>query len=222
MTQHTPRLNRYLPTVLMVAMLSLVGANPAAANAEDAWTGDPYPLATDPVSGQPLAEVHEPIVVVHEGRRLNFVDSQTAAKFKTAPDKYLPAVDAKIIQQQTPEYPLDKCVVSGHSLTSMGKPANFVYRNRLFRFCCMSCKDKVVANPDPYVSKLNEAVVKLEVDNAPLTCAVSDEELGEMGEPVDYVIGTRLVRLCCNHCRNDVDANPAKYLADPEHPALNN
>ena len=44
-------------------------------------------------------------------------------------------------------------------------------------------------------------------------CPVSGEKLSGMGEPVDYVQGTRLVRLCCKKCVAAVQKEPAKVLA---------
>jgi len=45
------------------------------------------------------------------------------------------------------------------------------------------------------------------------TCPVSGEELGSMGDPVDYVHDGRLVRFCCPSCEERFLADPAKYLA---------
>ena len=33
-----------------------------------------------------------------------------------------------------------------------------------------------------------------------------------MGKPVDVVLGTRLVRLCCNGCVKELAKEPAKHL----------
>lgn len=52
------------------------------------------------------------------------------------------------------------------------------------------------------------------------TCVVSDEKLDDnsMGGPVDYFYKEkgkpdRLVILCCKHCVEDFEKEPAKYLA---------
>jgi len=56
------------------------------------------------------------------------------------------------------------------------------------------------------------------VDNYPLkTCVVSDEELGSMGEFVNYIHKEagkpdRVVRFCCDGCIDDFKKDPAKYL----------
>jgi hypothetical protein len=50
------------------------------------------------------------------------------------------------------------------------------------------------------------------------TCIVSDDELGGMGKPVEYVHKEagkpdRVVLLCCKDCIADFKKEPAKYLA---------
>ena len=50
------------------------------------------------------------------------------------------------------------------------------------------------------------------------TCVVSDDELGGMGKPVEYVHQEagkpdRTVLLCCKDCIADFKKEPAKYLA---------
>lgn len=49
------------------------------------------------------------------------------------------------------------------------------------------------------------------------TCLVSDEKLGGMGDPIEYVHKEqgkpdRLVRFCCKDCVADFQKEPAKYL----------
>jgi YHS domain-containing protein len=44
------------------------------------------------------------------------------------------------------------------------------------------------------------------------TCPVSDEKLGEMGDPVVFEYKGREIKLCCKGCRKDFDKEPAKYI----------
>jgi len=44
------------------------------------------------------------------------------------------------------------------------------------------------------------------------TCIVSDEKLGEMGEPVVFTYEGQEIKLCCKSCRKAFDKDPAKYL----------
>lgn len=43
-------------------------------------------------------------------------------------------------------------------------------------------------------------------------CPVSSEKLGSMGDPVVFGYQGQEIKLCCNNCRKDFDAGPAKYL----------
>jgi hypothetical protein len=43
-------------------------------------------------------------------------------------------------------------------------------------------------------------------------CIVSDEKLGEMGEPYVFVHEGQQIKLCCSSCQKDFKKNPAKYL----------
>lgn len=50
-------------------------------------------------------------------------------------------------------------------------------------------------------------------DTYPLTtCVVSDETLGEHGDPVIFNYEGREVRFCCKDCKKDFLKDPAKYL----------
>ncbi len=44
------------------------------------------------------------------------------------------------------------------------------------------------------------------------TCVVSDEKLGEMGDPYVFTHGGREVKLCCKSCLKDFKKDPAKYM----------
>lgn len=57
------------------------------------------------------------------------------------------------------------------------------------------------------------AVIRAQLPTYPLkTCVVSDDTLGGMGNPVDYVHEGRLVRFCCSGCIATFKKDPAKYL----------
>jgi len=44
------------------------------------------------------------------------------------------------------------------------------------------------------------------------TCPVSDDKLGEMGDPYVFVYKGQEVKLCCPNCKKDFEKDPAKYL----------
>lgn len=44
------------------------------------------------------------------------------------------------------------------------------------------------------------------------TCAVSDEKLGEMGDPYVFEYKGREIKLCCKNCLKDFNKAPEKYV----------
>lgn len=193
------------------AVSAPAGAAPASA-ASPAPLGDAYSLATDPVSGAALPE--QPVVYQYEGRELRFASQKNVERFQAHPDQYLAKVDAQLIEQQTAFYPLDTCLISGEKFGTMGKPIDVIYNNRLVRFCCPGCLKDFRKDPAASLARLDAAAIAKQTANYPLaTCVVSGEKLGgDMGKPVDFVIGNRLVRFCCPGCAKDFSKEPAKYL----------
>jgi YHS domain-containing protein len=180
-----------------------------------AGLGDPYPLTSCPVSGEELGAMGEPIIYDHNGREIRFCCANCIGKFEAEPEKYISAIDAQIIAEQTPDYPMTTCMVTGDELGGeMGPAVDYVYNNRLVRFCCRSCIKDFNEAPAAWLGQLDQAVIDAQLADYPLnTCVVTGEELGEMGEPVDYVFANRLVRFCCPGCVADFEADPAQYLA---------
>ncbi|QNN21851.1 hypothetical protein HED60_06045 [Planctomycetales bacterium ZRK34] len=180
---------------------------------EKAVPSAPYLLPNDPVTDHALAEVEHPVAIHYEGRELRFASQASADKFNADPQAYLPAIDAGMIKDQGPRYPLATCLVSGESLTEMGKPVDFIYNNRLIRFCCKHCKGDFLKDPSKFIAKLDAAAIeKQKADYTATTCPVSGEKLGEMGKPADRIVGDHLVRLCCPHCENKLRSNASAYL----------
>ena len=178
------------------------------------WMGDPYLLPNDPVSGQPLAAVAQQVVIEHQGREVRFASEDNARIFKADSNQYITLIDERVVAQQTPLYPLKTCVVSGETLGgAMGEPINFVYRNRLVRFCCKGCKRDFLKDSAAYVDKLDQAAATTQREHYRLDkCPVSGESLESMGKPFDRVFGNRLVRFCCKGCVKEFKKNPLKYL----------
>ncbi len=48
------------------------------------------------------------------------------------------------------------------------------------------------------------------------TCVVSDEKLGEMGDPYVFTEKGQEIKLCCKSCLKDFKKDPAKYLKKVE------
>jgi hypothetical protein len=67
--------------------------------------------------------------------------------------------------------------------------------------------DKVEAMSEEAIIAAQSAVYPLK------KCVVSGEALGSMGESVNYVHEGTLIKICCEHCKPDLDKDPAKFVA---------
>ncbi|MBI5434127.1 MAG: hypothetical protein HZA52_14940 [Planctomycetes bacterium] len=183
--------------------------------AKSARVGDVYLLDIDAVDAKPLGPIGAQIVRLHEGREFRFSSKANADAFEAAPAKYIAAVDAKMVAHQRGDYPLETCLVSGEKLGGeMGDPIDYIYGNRLVRFCCQGCIGKFGKDPKKFLAQLDAAVVeKQHAAYSAETCVVSGEKLGAMGEPIEYVVGNRLVRLCCKGCVGKFEKDPLAHLA---------
>jgi hypothetical protein len=174
-----------------------------------------YPAGECVVSGEAMGGEHgDPISYVHEGRLFRLCCKSCIKALAKSPAEYVAKLDAAVVKEQLPSYPLETCAVSGKKLGEMGEPADLVVGTRLVRLCCPSCKPGVAKDPASALAKVNAALIEKQSASYALdTCPVSGEKLGEMGEPLNYLYGTRLVKLCCKGCVKGVAKDPAAVLA---------
>jgi hypothetical protein len=184
-----------------------------AATKSDDRIGGPYSLDTCPITGKKLGAMGDPDVRLYDGREVRFCCPMCSPKFEKDMAANLAKLDERIVKDQTPLYPLKTSVVTGKDLPA--KPFEFVYGNRLVRLGAESEKTEFLKDPKTLLATLDKAVVEQQGKDYPLkTCPVSKEELGgDMGKPVDLVVGGRLVRLCCKDCKKDIEKDPAKFVA---------
>ncbi|MCC6230338.1 MAG: hypothetical protein IT432_14080 [Phycisphaerales bacterium] len=174
--------------------------------------GEAYPLSTCPISGGKLGSMGDPIVKIYDGREVRFCCKSCPPKFENDLAQNIATLDKAIINDQAPLYPLKTSVVSGKALPE--KPVEFVYGNRLVRVASADEKTAFMIKPDTFIAELDKAAIDAQAKDYPLKkCAVSGEELGSMGKPIDVVVGGRLIRLCCKSCKKDVLNDPAKFIA---------
>ncbi|MFY9345025.1 MAG: hypothetical protein WAT39_21220 [Planctomycetota bacterium] len=177
-----------------------------------ARVGDAYSLSTCPISGKKLGSMGDPVVKLYERREVRYCCGGCIAKFEKDLAASLSALDAKTIADQGSLYPLDTSVVSGKKLPE--KAHEFVYGNRLVRVADEKEKAEFGKEPAKFLKVLDAAVVNAQGKDYVLKqCPVSaDKYGGDMGDPVDLVVGGRLVRLCCKSCKDDVEKTPAKFV----------
>ena len=190
-----------------------MGEPEATAVVADAWTG-PYTLDTCPVSGHKLGSMGDPIVKKYNGREIRFCCGGCIGKFEVDQAGYWEKIDKQIVKDQLRYYPTDTCVVSGEPLVEDGEDIanNMVYGNRLVRLCCKMCERQFKADPKKFIEKLVQVTADAQRKDYPLdTCVVAGGKLGSMGEPLEMVVASRLMRFCCAGCTPKVEADPAKY-----------
>lgn len=116
-----------------------------------------YPLDTCPISGEELGGMGDPVNYVHDGRLVRFCCPHCEGDFLADPAATFAKIDAAVIAQQLPDYPMDRCPVSGEKLGEMGEPYNHVQGTRLVRFCCGGCVDEFEGNPAKFLAKIDAA-----------------------------------------------------------------
>jgi len=116
-----------------------------------------YPLDTCPISGEKLGGMGDPVDFVYQGRLVRFCCPNCEDDFLADPAAAFAKIDAAVIEQQLPDYPLDHCPVSGEQLGAMGEPYDHVSGTRLVRFCCDGCVGKFEGNPAAYFAKIDQA-----------------------------------------------------------------
>lgn len=198
------------------------GQNTHGKKADEAKTNndeksDLYTLDTCPITGKKLGSMGDPVVKMIEGREVRFCCAGCVAPFEKDAKKHFEEIDKKLIEQQIPYYPTDKCIVMGDDLFDDGEDiaVNYVYKNRLIRLCCKMCIKEFNASPAKYIEKLDKMVIEHQAEHYPLeTCVVMEKsKLGGMGNPVEKIYGNRLVRFCCESCVEPFEEEPAKYIA---------
>lgn len=207
-----------LMTIRMCAALAvpmLMALLAGAALAEDApkkiTKPTPYPLNVCVVSSETLGAMGDAVEFVFEGRAIKVCCADCQPTFEKDPAKYLALVDAGIVAQQKPHYPLKTCLVSKEPLGD--EAVDVVIDNRLVRLCCADCVAQVKAEPAKYLKALDAAIIAAGEKAYPLkTCPVSGQELGTMGEPKPVVVAGRMLKVCCPGCTKKLLNDPAKYL----------
>lgn len=204
-------------TLLLLSLVINLSAGAGTATAGDATviaTQRPsYPLQTCIVCQSNLADAR-PIEHIHEDRLVRLCCTSCRDTFSAQPSWFFRKIDEAVIDEQRDSYPLDTCPISGLTLGSKGDAHDQVYGTRLVRFCCDRCLDEFDKDPQATMATIDAALIEAQRDGYPTEiCLVMDMRIDAIGEPVDLLYGTRLVRLCCEPCVKEFWKNPERYLA---------
>jgi hypothetical protein len=175
----------------------------------------PYLLDVCPITGEKLGSMGDVVVEVIDGREVRFCCAACPPKFKETKKDMFAKLDALMIEQQLPYYPITTCIVSGKDLEFHGGTVDFIYGNRLFRVCSNDCKAEFMDVPSEFVIELDEEIVKAQKSSYPLDyCVIGRGPLDGMGGPDHMIVGNRLIELCCAGCRPKILKDPLAAFAE--------
>jgi len=205
-------------TALLVVLLAFsigpvsASVSSASARADEAVIADQlpsYPLNTCVVSSQPLGK--DAINYVSNGVLVRTCCERCTKKVDANIATYKQKIETAVLATQGKNYPTDKCVVSDEPLE---KAVDVVLGTRLVKVCCKGCISELMKEPSKHIDELNKAYIAQQRENYPIkNCAVSDEPLGSMGDPIDHLYGTTLVRFCCKGCVGAFKKDPQPFVA---------
>ena len=172
-----------------------------------------YPLKTCTISGDELGKDGAPIDYVVNGRLVRLCCKDCKKDIDKDPAAAIKKIDAAVIAAQKPTYPMTTDPVTGDRLGD--KAVDYVNGTRLVRFASNDSIALFEKDSKTAMAKVDKALMDAQRPGYALkTCVVSGEALGgEMGEPIDYLYGTRLVRFCCKSCPPKFEKDPATYLS---------
>lgn len=210
--------------VLLVAVPAVAqhrgGATPGSAATEDRasppahpWIStDAYPLDTCIVSGRALGE--EVIRVEAAGRTFKFCSVGCLEKLAKDPESCARKLDQAAIALQLPDYPLERCPISGKELGATVKPVDVVLDGHLVRLCSEACTKAAVARKVQIVADIEAAATAKQRGGYPLTACLSTGEPLQPETTIEVVHGTTLLRLGGQECLQDLDRRPAAFIRE--------
>ena len=164
-----------------------------------------YPLDTCVISGEKLGK--DAVDNVKDGHLVRTCCNKCTAKLDAASIK---KVEDAVIATQSRSYPMENCLCG----KPLGKEAvNHVVGTRLVRCCSAECASMMQKDTKGALAKLDTAYIDAQLKTYKAkNCPVCSMELGKGGEPVNYLYGTTLVRLCSRDCVAGLKKDPDAAL----------
>lgn len=189
---------------------------PKAADAEMADYADRFYFDHCPLCATRFGVRGEAIEVMHGERELRFCSPSCVEAFHHNPAAGLRRIDAEMIADQRPFYPLKHSLYSAESLPD--RPIEFIWGNRLFRARNEEERRRILADPADAIVRLDRAVIDAQrpTYGMPDKCPVQGDILSSE-QRIDIVVANRMIRLCCRRCVRVVRARPYQYLAMVEY-----
>ena len=163
-----------------------------------------------PVTKQPMGSMGTPVKVDVDGRPIFICCKGCEKKLLDSPGKYLANLADTEPEEESQED------ISQMDLPSIGAP-EMVTEMEVPEMETPQETEAPEASDDE-ANQIAEALAKLSPADRTLAekqkkCPVADMPLGSMGTPIKVDVDGRPVFICCEGCREDLLAEPAKYLA---------
>lgn len=125
---------------------------------------DSYPLTHCVVKPEDPLEIegaHDvSMTLVWNNRLVRLCCPGCEEKFLADPEKFIRVQNDAVIAAQKDSYPMNTCVISGGKLGSMGHVVDYVFANRLVRFCCAPCIEDFEKEPLKYLRQIDAAAAR--------------------------------------------------------------
>lgn len=160
----------------------------------------------------PLGAKGEAIECEIRARPVRFCCSACESAFIQDMPASFERLDALMIADQRPHYTLTTSIVSDRPLPS--SPLEFIVADRLIRVIDAAERAEFERDAAAYMARLDRALLKSQRPSygMPDKCPVQGDILP--GDVVtDFVIASRMVRVCCLRCERVVRARPYQYLS---------
>ncbi|HRJ48959.1 MAG: hypothetical protein KF787_03485 [Phycisphaeraceae bacterium] len=151
-----------------------------------------------------------------QGRQLRYCREECQRDFGRDIVESTRRIDAIMIADQAPYYPVEVSLLTGRSLGS--QPIDFVWGNRLFRAASTEEQSEILADPARFIRILDRHVVAAQTPTygMPRKCPVQGDILPS-DAVIDIVVANRMIRVCCGRCVLAVKARPYQYLGMVEY-----
>lgn len=198
---------------LLVCVLALGSLAPGADDAPtEPYLGDRYYFDRCPECNRLLGTRGDVIERWWDLRQVRFCHADCVATFESDLAAGFARLDAKMLADQLPLYPLATCLVTGVPLPET--PVDIIFRNRLIRLADESARKAFLDDPARYWALLDEAIISHQSKRYWIT------KCPEQGTTIDprtdflftVVCAQRIVRVCCDDCHDRVKARPSQYL----------
>jgi len=204
-----------VPLHALLAIPPLALAAPAGAVDPVDWTDPLAQVAAYPLQECVVCEADLALGAtnnLHGDRLIRVSSNECWEAFVAGPRWFLQRIDAALLEQQGPGYPLTTCAVCG---TGLGEGAvDHIRGSRVVRLCGEECVMRFLLDPKPAMAAVDAAWIEsLRAGYPTNLCPVMEIDVEAMGTPTEILHGTRLVRLCCESCVEKFREDPAAWLA---------